>query len=157
MDEKIQMTQDGYDKLEKEYRHLIDVEKPENVAALSAARAQGDLSENADYDAARNRQSEIEARIQEIEYIKTHCVIVDISVDTSKVSLGSLVTYSRDGRNATVKISGTIEADPLAEIPLVSNESALGKGLLGHGVGDTCHIEATHPYDIEIVRIERTL
>ena len=63
------LTNEGKEQYEKEYRRLLDVERPEVIEQLQAARAMGDLSENADYDAARNRQAQIEARISEIEYI----------------------------------------------------------------------------------------
>ena len=76
-EEKMQMTREGLEKLEKEYRHLIEVDRPEVIEALKAARSQGDLSENADYDAARGRQAETEARILEIEHIKDIARIVD--------------------------------------------------------------------------------
>ena len=68
-EEKMILTQDGIEKLKAEYRRLIDVDRPDVIEALKAARAQGDLSENADYDAARDRQAKIESRITEIEHI----------------------------------------------------------------------------------------
>lgn len=156
-EEKIIMTKEGMEQLEKELRHLIDVEKPENIQALSEARAQGDLSENADYDAARNRQAQIEARIQEIEHIKTVAVIMEstgAAKGSKKAALGSIVTYDRDGKQITVRLAGTIEANPLAELPLVSTESAIGHALFGHSVGDTCLVETAKPYEIKIVKIE---
>jgi transcription elongation factor GreA len=78
-EEKMILTQDGIDKLKAEYRHLIDIDRPDVIEALKAARAQGDLSENADYDAARDRQAKIESRITEIEHIMDIAVIVDES------------------------------------------------------------------------------
>src|SRR5574344_928486 len=131
-EDKMIMTKDGMEKLEKEYRHLIDVERPDVIAALQAARAQGDLSENADYDAARNRQAQIEARITEIEHIRDIAVIVSEAKAGKKISLGNLVTYKSPEGEMTVKIVGTVEADPFASpYPLISNESALGMALLG--------------------------
>ena len=89
-EEKIVMTQEGLNKLEAEYRHLLDVDRPEVIEALQAARAQGDLSENADYDAARARQAEIEARIAEIEHIKD---IVEIASTGSNKQISILHSY----------------------------------------------------------------
>jgi transcription elongation factor GreA len=155
-EDKMIMTKDGMDKLEKEYRHLIDVDRPDVIAALQAARAQGDLSENADYDAARNRQAQIEARITEIEHIKDIAVVVEEGKQGKKISLGNLVTYKEnDGSESTVKIVGTVEADPFATpYPLVSNESALGIALLGQVAGNKITVESDEPYEIEIEKVE---
>jgi transcription elongation factor GreA len=156
-EEKMIMTKDGMEKLEKEYRHLIDIDRPEVIAALQAARAQGDLSENADYDAARNRQAQIEARITEIEHIKDIAVVVEEGKQGKKISLGNLVSYkeSVSGEKMTVKIVGTVEADPFATpYPLVSNESALGVALLGQVVGNKVTVESDEPYEIEIEKVE---
>lgn len=153
-EEKMIMTREGMDKLEKEYRHLLDVERPEVIEALQAARAQGDLSENADYDAARNRQAEIEARIAEIEHIKDIAQIVEAG---DKISLGYLITYRDLDSNEehTIKLVGTVEADPMADpYPLVSNESALGAALIGHSAGDEIQIESVVPYRILVLKAE---
>jgi transcription elongation factor GreA len=126
-EEKMIMTKEGMAKLEEEYRHLIDVERPDVIEQLKAARSQGDLSENADYDAARNRQAQIEGRITEIEHIKDIAEVVDASKIGKKIFLGNLVTFKdlSSGETSTVKIVGTLEADPLATPnPLISK---LGK------------------------------
>ena len=133
VESKMILTQDGLEKLKVEYRNLIDVERPDVIESLKAARAQGDLSENADYDAARDRQAKIESRITEIEHIMDIAVIVDESKVGKKIFLGNIVTYIDKTDNSTnvVKIVGTVEADPMAEpYPLISNESALGKALM---------------------------
>jgi transcription elongation factor GreA len=154
-EEKMIMTREGMDKLEKEYRHLIDVERPDVIEALTAARAQGDLSENADYDAARNRQAQIEARITEIEHIKDIAVVVEESKAGKKISLGNIVTYKDKDGETTVKIVGTVEADPFATpYPLVSNESPLGEALLGQIPGNKVTVESDEPYEIEIEKAE---
>lgn len=152
-EEKIVMTQEGLNKLEAEYRHLLDVERPEVIEALQAARAQGDLSENADYDAARARQAEIEARIAEIEHIKD---IVEIASTGSnkQISIGYLVTYKEKvtGEEHTIQLVGSIEADAMAEpYPLISNESALGMALIGSSVGESKMVESVEPYEIKIL------
>ncbi len=154
-EEKMQMTRKGLEKLEKEYRHLLEVERPEIIEALKAARAQGDLSENADYEAARNRQAQIEARIAEIEHIKDIARIVDEGKGSKakKIGLGHTVTYTeKDSKESTtIKLVGTVEADPMANpYPLVSNESALGKALIGKVPGDDVMVESQTPYQIHI-------
>lgn len=154
-EEKMQMTRKGLEKLEKEYRHLLEVERPEVIEALKAARAQGDLSENADYDAARNRQAEIEARIAEIEHIKDIARIVDEGkgAKAKKINLGHTVTFvdKESGEKTTVKLVGTVEANPMATpFPLVSNESALGKALIGKMAGEDAVVESQTPYSIHI-------
>jgi transcription elongation factor GreA len=156
-EEKMILTQDGIDKLKAEYRHLIDIDRPDVIEALKAARAQGDLSENADYDAARDRQAKIESRITEIEHIMDIAVIVDESKVGKKIFLGNIVTYIDKTDNSTnvVKIVGTVEADPMAEpYPLVSNESALGKALMGNIPGKVVTVQSEEPYEIEIVKAE---
>ena len=154
-EEKMQMTREGLEKLEKEYRHLIEVDRPEVIEALKAARSQGDLSENADYDAARGRQAEIEARILEIEHIKDIARIVDSGKGSKgkKINLGHVVTYTEieSGEKTTVKLVGTVEASATAmPYPLISNESALGKALIGKTPGDDVMVESLTPYKIHI-------
>ncbi len=153
-EDKIIMTREGMEKLEKEYRHLLDVERPEVIEQLVQARSQGDLSENADFDAARNRQAEIERRIAEIEHIKDHAEVVETKAVGKKINLGYLVDYSDErGNDLQVRITGTIEADPFAEIPAVSDQSALGMALIGHSVGDKVMVECDDPYEIEIKKV----
>ena len=89
---KVELTKEGAENLEKELRHLIDIERPEVIESLQAARAQGDLSENADYDAARTKQAEIEGRIKEIENILANVKIISEKPRTKGVALGSKVT-----------------------------------------------------------------
>ncbi len=149
------VTLEGLKTVQEEYRDLIDVQRPKNVEDLQAARAQGDLSENADYDAARTRQAQIEARIAELEDIINNHVIIE--VDSSKIGkkifIGNIVTYHeiKTDEVMTVKIVGSIEADPLAEpIPKISNECSLGKALIDHTIGDRVTVETDEPYEIMI-------
>ena len=86
------LTQEGLDKLNAEYRNLIDVERPQVIEALQNARAMGDLSENADYDAARNRQAEIEGRINEIENILANAKVVEAG-KTKAINISNTVTF----------------------------------------------------------------
>lgn len=155
MPNKIELTQEGLDKLQKEYRHLIDIDRPEVIEQLTVARAQGDLSENADYDAARNRQAEIEARIKEIENILAEAKIIDSSSKSGKVvSLGSTVEIRdlSDNSVATYTIVGTVEANPVKG--LISNVSPLGHALVGKRVGDECVVRVAQEYKVVVLKID---
>ena len=152
---KIELTREGEEKLQKEYRHLIDIDRPEVIEQLTVARAQGDLSENADYDAARNRQAEIEARIKEIENILANAKIIDNGTKSGKiVSLGSVVEIKdlSDNSVATYTIVGTVEANPIKG--LISNVSPLGHAIVGKRVGDECVVRVAQEYKVLILKIE---
>ncbi len=131
-----ELTEEGRLNLEKERQHLIDVDRPNNIKALQDARSQGDLSENADYDAAREEQSRIEARIAEITEILKNVKIITKNSSTL-VSTGKQVTIEFVALNKveTYDIVGTIEADPFEH--KISNESPLGKAIMGHDKGTT--------------------
>lgn len=152
--EKIELTKEGEAKLTKELRHLIDIDRPEVLDQLAAARAQGDLSENADYDAARNKQAEVEARIKEIENILANAKIIEEKKQTSKlVALGSTVEIKdlSDNTKATYTIVGTVEANPTKG--LISNVSPLGKAIVGKKVGDVCVVRVAREYKVEILKL----
>lgn len=155
MPAKIELTKEGEEKLQKEYRHLIDIDRPEVIEQLTIARAQGDLSENADYDAARNRQAEIEARIKEIENILANAKIIDGASKSGKVvSLGSTVEVKdlSDNTTATYTIVGTVEANPIKG--LISNVSPLGHAIVGKRVGDECVVRVAQEYKVLILKID---
>ena len=154
MAEKQKLTKAGYKKLEDELRDLIDNKREENKVQLAEARAQGDLSENADYDAARNKQAEIEARIKEIENILNNCEIIADSKGGNKVALGSTVTLKFVEKNyeKTYMIVGTIEAEPFNG--KISNACPLGEAIVGKSVGDVVEIKADVTYHVEILKIE---
>jgi len=152
------ITKEGKEALEKEYRHLIDVERPNVIEALQNARAMGDLSENADYDSARNKQAEIEGRIKEIENILNNAQIVEDKKDTKDVKISSVVTFvdQSSGEQSKVKIVSSIESDPLSdpENLKISNECALGKALMGHHVNDVIKVDVKVPYTVKITEIK---
>ena len=153
--EKIELTKEGEAKLTKELRHLIDIDRPEVLDQLAAARAQGDLSENADYDAARNKQAEVEARIKEIENILANAEIIEEGkASTKKVGLGSTVTikFVDNGKEASYMIVGTVESDPVNG--KISNSCPLGEALVGKNVGDIVEVKAIKTYKVEILKIE---
>ncbi len=153
---KIQLTKLGEEKLKNKLTNLINEERPKVLVELSDARAQGDLSENADYDAAKNKQAEIEAEIQKIEDILTRVEIIEeIKGKCSKIRIGSTVTYlnQKTKSEKMVKIVGTIEANPIQEIPLIGDDSPVAKSLLGKEVGEKAHVETLKPYDIKVLKI----
>lgn len=133
----VMLTQEGFDDLNKELTHLIDVERPQNIEALKEARAQGDLSENADYDAARDEQARIEARIQEIQEILKNYQIIKESDDLSKVTLTKFVTleFVDLGVTKTYQIVGTTEAKPFEG--KISNESPIGEAIMNKKLNST--------------------
>ena len=151
------LTQEGYDKLNAEYRDLIDVQRPLVIEQLQNARAMGDLSENADYDAARNKQAQIEGRIKEIEAIFDAAKIVE-ATSTKAVNISNFVTFKdlSDGSVQTVKIVSSIESDPITNPDniLISNECPLGAALVGRKVGDIATVKAKTNYDIEVLEIK---
>ena len=133
--EKVRVTQEGFDELRKEQEHLIHVVRKEVIEDLQAARAQGDLSENADYDAARDRQARVEARIRELENIFNNIEIIDVQGGSRVVKLGAQVTIrSRDGFEETYTIVSSVEADPLNG--KLSNVTPLAVALMDRMVSD---------------------
>lgn len=154
MASKNELTKEGYKKLEKELRQLIDVDREKVKVQLAEARAQGDLSENADYDAARDKQAYVEARIKEIENILNNSVIIDENKkNANKVALGSEVTirFLESGKEATYKIVGTVESDPIHG--LISNACALGEAIVGKQVNDIIDVKAIKNYKVQIIKI----
>ncbi len=140
---KKHISQSGYNKLNEELDHLITVKRAEMAQKLKEARAQGDLSENAEYDEAKNEQAILEARIAEIQYTLDNSEVVaddDISID--EVGLGSTIRLHnfRLGKTETFQIVSSNEAS--FKDGKISDESPIGKGALKKKVGDTFIIEA---------------
>ena len=148
-----ELTAEGYLELESELNELKNVRRIEVINALKEARAQGDLSENADYDAARNEQAQIEARIKELEYKLEHSKIVDTKNNGSGASIGSIVTIKdEDGEEEEYKLVSSIEADPFNN--KLSVESPMGLAIKGHKVGDIVLVESPNGgYNITILNI----
>ena len=150
----VYLTQEGYLELKKELEDLINIKRPANIKAIKEARALGDLSENAEYDAARNEQAELEGRIQKLEQILENVSIIE-NVDNSKVSIGNTVTikYVDDGEEDEYQIVGSQEADPFAS--KISNESPIAIALLNRKVGDIVDVNSPNGvYQVEITAIE---
>lgn len=157
-DEKFLVTKEGLDELLKEQDNLIHVVRDEVIRELQEARAQGDLSENADYDAARDRQAHVEARIRDLEAMIANAEIIseDKKAATKKtVSLGSTVTILDMSTNEeeTYNIVGSIEADPLNG--KLSNITPLATSLMDHKIGDVVEIEtAEEPYQVKVIDLK---
>lgn len=153
MAEKTKLTKAGYKKLEEELRYLIDVARDEVKRELAEARAQGDLSENADYDAARGKQAEVEARIKEIEATLNNAEIIEENSKSNRVGLGSTVTLKLIEKNEekTFMIVGSIESNPFEG--KISSSCALGEAILGKLVGDIIEVKAIKPYKVQIISI----
>lgn len=150
---KIYLTQEGLEDLKKELEYLKVEKRPEVINALKEARALGDLSENAEYDAARTEQAEVENKIAEIEKMLEHAEIIS-DINTGKVSIGAKVTikYVEDDEEDEYTIVGSKEADPFNN--RISNESPLAKAIMGSQAGDIVTVDSPNgKYDVEIVAI----
>ena len=149
------LTKEGYEDIKQELDDLINVKRPANIETIKEARALGDLSENADYDAARNEQAELEAKIKKLQAIIDNVKIIS-SVSNDKISVGNTVTISYvddPEEEDQYKIVGSQEADPFES--KISNESPIAKALLGHAVGDIVSVESPNgSYDIKIIEIK---
>lgn len=142
--EKIPMTPDGYARLEAELKHLKAVERPSVIKAISEARDHGDLSENAEYHAARERQSFIEGRVAELEDKIARAEVIDVSKLSGKIiKFGAKVTLADEdsGDETTYQIVGAEEAD--VEKGRLSITSPLARALIGKQTGDS--VEVTTP------------
>ena len=150
----VYLTQEGLDELKKELDDLINVQRPENIQAIKEARSLGDLSENAEYDAARNEQAQIEARIKQLEKMLENVSIIE-DVATDKVSIGNTVSikYVDDDEEDEYKIVGSQEADPFES--KISNESPIAQALFDHKVGDIVTVDSPNGnYEVEIIDIK---
>ena len=154
---KTLLTHQGYQELKDELDHLINVRRPENIKAIKDARSLGDLSENADYDAARNEQAELEGRIKQLEKLLENVEIIDsLKQDKGIVNVGNTVSikYMDDSDDVEeYQIVGSQEADPFAY--KISNESPIAKALLNHKVGDIVSVDSPNGvYQVEITAIK---
>ena len=149
----IYLTPQGFLDLEAELNDLKLNKRPAVIQALEEARALGDLSENAEYDSARNEQAQVEGRIKELEFKLEHCQVMD-GGNKDIVSVGSTVTidYVDDDDTEVFSIVGSMEADPFEN--KISNESPIGKAILGKKVGDICDVPSPNgSYQVKIVKI----
>ena len=150
---KNQMTQEGLDKLQAELDELKNVRRPEIIQALKEARAQGDLSENAEYDAARNNQAEVEAKIKELEIlIENTEVVTAVKTDKVRVGVNVKIEYVDDKEVETYSIVGSKEVDPFEN--KISDESPIAQAIMGGKVGDVRTVKSPNgTYDVKILEI----
>ena len=149
------LTSQGYIKIEEELNELKTVKRPQVIEAIKDARAQGDLSENADYDAARNDQAELEARIKELEYMLEHAKIIE-EAQAGVVGVGSTIVICYDGDiddKEEYKIVGSLEANPFEN--RISNESPIGKAVLGKKLGDEVSVDSPNgSFTVKVLEIK---
>ncbi|MGL4769039.1 MAG: transcription elongation factor GreA [Mycoplasmoidaceae bacterium] len=149
------LTKEGKIQLEKELKELINVSRPQIIKQIQEAREHGDLSENADYDSAKNEQAKIEGRIQEIEGILSSSKLIsESSAKDNIIRIRSKILYIDldDNKEYECEIVGTIEADPSSG--KISNESPMAKAILGKTIGDQCEVRGIEePYKIKILKV----
>ncbi len=156
-EEKFYVTKEGLEELLKEQDNLIHTVRDEVIRELQEARAQGDLSENADYDAARDRQARVEARIRELEAMIKNAEVIEEDRETNgkTIGLGSTVTIEdlSDGEKETFTIVGSIEADPLNG--KLSNITPLAVALMDKKVGSVVDIlNVEEPYKVKVIDLK---
>ncbi len=153
MNEEVYVTAEGLEDMEKELEYLKMEKRPAVIEALKEARALGDLSENAEYDAARNEQAEVENRIKTLEQMLEKATVIE-KISTDKVSIGNTVEieYVEDGDKDTYHIVGSQEADPFEN--KISNESPIAQAILNLKVGDIGKVESPNgEYEVKILNI----
>ena len=152
------LTYEGLKKYEEELENLKVVKRQEVAQKIKEARAQGDLSENAEYDAAKDEQRDIEARIEQLEKILKNAEVVDEDeVDLDRINVGCRVKLKdmTEKEECEYKIVGSTEADSLKG--KISNESPVGKALIGAKVGDVVDVETVAGvYQYKVLDIQRS-
>ena len=149
------LTSEGYLELETELNELKTNKREEVLHTLKEARALGDLSENSEYDAARDEQAKLEARIKEVEYILEHATIIEDKTEKGVVNIGSTVELQYEGDDETeeYRIVGSQEADPFNN--KISNESPIAKAILHKKVGETVEVVSPNgTYKVKIVTVK---
>lgn len=142
MAEEVLLTEEGYEKLEEELDHLINVKRREVAKRIKVAREFGDISENSEYDDAKNEQAFVEGRIKEIKNILRNArVVKEEEISDETVNVGTTVKLKdlEIEEEFSYTIVGSTEADPFNN--KISNESPIGKAIIGHSVGDEVKVE----------------
>lgn len=154
MSNKVAVTKEGLLELQKELDYLIHTVRKEVKEELQAAREQGDLSENADYDAARDRQAKIEARIRELESMLNNIEIINEKKKSKRVGLGSVVKIKELDTSEEIEYSivGSVEADPLNG--KLSNVSPLALAMMDKTAGSVVTVRVETPYEVEIITVK---
>lgn len=153
MTKEIYLTEEGLEEIKKELNILKLEKRPEVVQALKEARALGDLSENAEYDSARDEQAVVEARILELEQMLEKAILIK-EVNRDAVSIGTKVTieYVEDSEQEVYSIVGSKEADPF--LNKISNESPIAQAIMGLKVGAKAFVESPNGrYEVKVLEI----
>jgi len=147
------LTQEGIADLKKELDYLINIKRPEIILALKEARALGDLSENAEYDAARDEQAQVEAKVAELEKVLDNVTVIKTTKsDVVKIGSTVIIEYVEDKETEEYKIVGSKEADPFEN--KISNESPIARAILEKKVNDIVEVESPNGvYKIKIKKI----
>lgn len=157
MADQVMLTEEGFEKLENELEYLETEKRREVAKRIKVAREFGDISENSEYDDAKNEQAFVEGRIQEIKNMLNNAhVVKDEEVTDKQVNLGTTVMlHDLDSdEKISYTLVGSAEADPLNN--RISNESPIGKAILGHAIGDEVRVETpAGEVDYEIISIKK--
>ena len=148
------VTEEGLKELKEELDDLTTNVRPDVINAIKEARALGDLSENAEYHAAKDKQSVVEARIRELEYLIENAIVIKEG-DSSEVRIGSTVEikYIDDDEVEEYKIVGSTEADPFEN--KISNSSPIAQAIIGKKVNDIASVESPNgSYEVQIISIK---
>ena len=151
---EVYVTSEGLEKMKSELDYLKMEKRPEVIQSLKEARALGDLSENAEYDAARAAQAEVENKITELEQMIEHAVVIE-ETTADEVSIGNSVKikYVEDGDVEEFTIVGSKEADPFEN--KISNESPIAKAILNKKVNEVVSVDSPNgKYDVQILEIK---
>ncbi len=157
MAKPIYLTHEGLEKLQNELVHLKDITRVEIAEKLKEAISFGDLSENAEYEEARNEQAQVEKRILDLEEQLKNVEIIEEDKEHDKVTMGSIVTIKsiETKEELLYKIVGSTEANILAETPMISNESPVWKAILGKKTGDIVKVSApSGKFEYKITKID---
>ena len=157
MDKHVYLTKEGLEKLQQDVENMKTVRRKEVAERLKQAIGFGDLSENSEYDDAKNEQAFIEGEIQRMEEMLINVVVIEdgAKVDDGTITIGSkvVIRFVGDDEEEEYKIVGTVEADPMNN--RISNESPVGKAIIGHKAGDIVDIEVpTGIVQYEIVKVD---
>ena len=156
MAQEIKMSAAGLKAMQEELEYLKTVRRKELAEEIKEARSHGDLSENSEYDEARNEQAKVESRITELEGLILHAIVVDESeVDHSKVSVGSVVKVEKHGKEVEYTIVGSNEVDFWSG--KISDQSPIGAALIGAREGDTVTVEKPDgtSYPLKLLSVSR--
>jgi transcription elongation factor GreA len=143
----IYLTKEGVEKLQNELKQLIEVDRQDIISKIKEAREYGDLSENAEYDAAVHQQAMVEGRIEELELMLKKARIIDAKHGSDKVGIGSKVDVEIEGDKETFSLVGSAESDPAKG--LISIDSPLGKALMGCKIGDIAKVAIPDGGEVE--------